>query len=86
MCTLPHCTETQEVQLWALAFRAGDSGLLSSNNCVYGKGGFRSTPSSLSATSRNNCRCDLDCRESSPGREDAIGEFATMEKICYNLL
>jgi len=77
---------TQKVQFQALALRAGDFDLLSSSDRVWGKSGFRSIPSSLSATSRINWRCRLNCWASFLGGEDAIGGFATMEKICYNFL
>jgi len=77
---------TQKVQFQALVLRAGDFDLLSSSDRVWGTSGFRSIPSSLSATSRINWRCRLNCWASFLGGEDAIGGFATMEKICYNFL
>jgi hypothetical protein len=80
---------TQKVQFQALALRAADFDLLSSSDRVWGKSGFRSIPSSLSATSRNNLRCAPNCWASSSEREHTIGKFATRGEcaieLCYNI-
>jgi hypothetical protein len=80
LCNLSNCTETQKVQFQALALRAGDFDLLSSSDCVWGKSGFSSMPSSFSATSRINWRCRLNCWASFPGETTLSADLRLWRK------
>jgi len=76
---------TQKVQFQALALRAADFDLLSSSDRVWGKSGFRSIPSSLSATSRNNFRCDPNCWASSLERAH-YRRICDQGGVCYRIV
>ena len=76
---------TQKVQFQALALRAADFDLLSSSDRVWGKRGFPSIPSSLSATSRNNFRCDPNCRASSLERAH-YRQICDQGGVCYRIV